>query len=92
MECDSYFSSVSDVQGSAKRWALGCVNLASWLPLAAGGEFPKPRAHLLADPCRISMNINDTPPQAGLRGSSTTVQSGASSGSEKRLGSTLASK
>ena len=24
------------VQGSAKRWALGCVNPASWLPLAAG--------------------------------------------------------
>ena len=26
------------VQGSAKRWALGCVNLASWLPLAAGAS------------------------------------------------------
>ena len=40
------------LQGSAKRWALGCVNSASWLPLAAGwGEFTQPRAHLLADPC-----------------------------------------
>ena len=25
------------VQGSAKRWALGCVNPGSLLPLAAGG-------------------------------------------------------
>ena len=24
------------VQGSAKRWALGCVHPSSWLPLAAG--------------------------------------------------------
>ena len=29
---------------SAKRWALGCVNFAFWLPLAAGGEFTQPRA------------------------------------------------
>ena len=39
------------VQGSAKRWALGCVIPASWLPLAATGEFTHPRTHLLADPC-----------------------------------------
>ena len=32
------------IQGSAKRWALGCVNSAFWLPLAAGGEFTQPRA------------------------------------------------
>ena len=38
-------------QGSAKRWALGCVNPASSLPLSAGGEFTQPRAYLLADPC-----------------------------------------
>ena len=28
------------------------MNLASWLPLTAGGEFTQPRAHLLAAPCR----------------------------------------
>ena len=33
--------------------ALGCVNPASWLPLAAGGEFTQPRAYLLADPCMV---------------------------------------
>ena len=27
------------VQGSSKRWALGCVIPASWPPLAAGGAF-----------------------------------------------------
>ena len=39
------------VQWSAKRWALGCMNPAFWLPLAAGREFTQPRAHLLVDPC-----------------------------------------
>ena len=39
------------VQGSAKRWFLGCVNPAFWLPLAEGGEFMQPRAHLLDEPC-----------------------------------------
>ena len=33
---------VSTVQGSAKIWALGCVNPASWLLLAAGDEFTQP--------------------------------------------------
>ena len=41
----------SIVQGSAKRWSLGCVNL----PPAARGsleaEITQPRATLLADPC-----------------------------------------
>ena len=40
-----------DIQGSAKRRALGCVNS---LPAARGGQeagFTQPRAHLLADPC-----------------------------------------
>ena len=37
--------------GSAKRWTQGCVNPASWLPLATGGMFTQPRAHLLPDPC-----------------------------------------
>ena len=43
------------VQGSAKRWALGCMNPASLLPLATGSEFTQPRgrAHLLADPCTV---------------------------------------
>ena len=26
------------IQGSAKRWGLGCVNPAFWLPLAAGAS------------------------------------------------------
>ena len=40
------------VQGSAKRWDLGCVNS---LPVAGGSQetgFTQPRDHLLADPCR----------------------------------------
>ena len=36
---------VRKVQGSIKRWALGCVILASWVPLAAGREF----THLLME-------------------------------------------
>ena len=40
-----------DVQGSAIRWSLGCMNPASWLTLAAGDEFTQHKAHLLADPC-----------------------------------------
>ena len=28
-----------NIQGWAKEWSLGCANLASWLPLAAGAEF-----------------------------------------------------
>ena len=39
------------IQGSAIRGVLGCVNPAYVLPLAVGGEFTQPRAHLLADPC-----------------------------------------
>ena len=39
------------VQGWAKEWALGCVNPASRLPLAAGGEFTQPRARSFAQPC-----------------------------------------
>ena len=44
---------IKNVQGWAKEWALGCVNPASWFPLAAGVEFTQPRVHLLlsADPC-----------------------------------------
>ena len=41
------------VQGSAKRWALGCVNPASWLPLATGCEFTQSRDHSFAQPCRF---------------------------------------
>ena len=39
------------LQGWAKEWALGCVNPASWLPPAAGGEFTQPRAHSFAHLC-----------------------------------------
>ena len=41
----------TDLQGSAKRWALGCVNPASRLRLAVGDVFMQLRAHLLAYPC-----------------------------------------
>ena len=34
------------IQRWAITWALGCVNLASWLHLAAGREFTQPRAQL----------------------------------------------
>ena len=40
----------AQVQGSAKRWALGCVNLR---PVARGSQeagFTQPRAHLIASP------------------------------------------
>ena len=40
-----------------QKGALGCVNPASWLPLAAGGEFKQPRAHLLANPCIICKRL-----------------------------------
>ena len=42
---------VHQIQVSAERWALGCVNPASWLPLMIV-RFTQPRVHLLADPCR----------------------------------------
>ena len=32
-------------------FTVGCVNPASWLPLAVGRKFTQPRAQLLADPC-----------------------------------------
>ena len=36
----------------AIRWALGCVNPASWLPLAAAGrKLTQPRALLVANIC-----------------------------------------
>ena len=41
------------LQGSAKRWALGCVNPASWLSLAAEREFTQPRDHYFAQPCIV---------------------------------------
>ena len=42
------------VQGSAKRCTLGCVNSH---PAARGNQeagFTQPRAHLIADPCRLT--------------------------------------
>ena len=51
---------VVHVQGSAKRWSLGCVNSP---PTARGSQetrFTQPRAHLLADPCSLySDNDNE---------------------------------
>ena len=46
------FSMWTHVEGWAKEWTLGCVNPASWLSLAAGGEFTQPRDHSFAQPCR----------------------------------------
>ena len=46
------------LQGSAKRWALGCVNMP---PVARGSQearFTQPRAHLLADPCRYDIFLD----------------------------------
>ena len=39
------------LQGWAKEWSLGCVNLASWLPLAAGREFTQPSDPFFVQPC-----------------------------------------
>ena len=39
--------------GLAKRWALGCVIPASWLPLATWSKFTQHRDQLLADPCNV---------------------------------------
>ena len=49
------------VQGSAKRWALGCVNPASRFHLATGHEFTQPRAHLLVHLC-ISKRVAKSGP------------------------------
>ena len=48
------------MQGWAKEWSLGCVNPASWLPLAAGGEFTQPRDHSLAQPCILLTWLNSS--------------------------------
>ena len=40
------------------RWFLGCLNPASWLPLAAGREFTQPRAHSFAQLCIAWENIS----------------------------------
>ena len=39
-----------------KWWELGCVNPASWLSLAAGGQFTQPRTHLLSECCRAELS------------------------------------
>ena len=44
-----------NVQRWAIRWALGCVNPASWVPLATGHGFTQPRVHLLAQE-KVDMN------------------------------------
>ena len=56
------------VQGSAKRWALGCVNPAFWIPLAAGGVFTEPRVYLLANPCTHTHAITRRPNDSFIRG------------------------
>ena len=35
------------------------MNTASWLPLAAGGEFTQPRAHLIDNPCTLRSATSD---------------------------------
>ena len=58
--CMNFVSRSRYAQRSAEKWALGCVNPASWFPPAAGGEFTQPRVHLLADPCTyISKKLKD---------------------------------
>ena len=42
----------------AIRWSLGCVNPASWLPLAAGCEFTQPRDHSCPALYTYLKNIN----------------------------------
>ena len=49
------------IQGCAKEWTLGCMNPASWLPLAAGCKFTQPRDHSFAQPCRIVLSFKDGP-------------------------------
>ena len=56
------------IQGSAIRWALGCVNPASWFPLAVGGKFTQPRVHLLADPCTAKHHERKSAPREGREG------------------------
>ena len=46
---------VTVIQSWAIGWALGCVNSR---PMARGSQeagFTQPRAHLLADPCRLAL-------------------------------------
>ena len=55
------------IQRWAIRWALGCVNSGSWLPLATGRKFTQPRAHLISqlyifrNECSFSMALNEFP-------------------------------
>ena len=49
--CDFIPKSFLDIQRWAKEWMVGCVNTASWLPLAAGCEFSQPRARSFGQPC-----------------------------------------
>ena len=57
------------VPGSAKRWALGCVNPTSWLPWPRGGVFTQPRAHLIANfvNCRGRVSCQMLPVDCGKR-------------------------
>ena len=48
------WSNYTPVQRWAKMWALGCVNPASWLPLALGCKFTQPRTHLIAHFCTVA--------------------------------------
>ena len=49
LQWDSHYGYV---QGSAKRWALGCVNSPPTVRGSQEAGFTQPRAHLIADPCR----------------------------------------
>ena len=48
----------SNVQGSAKRWSLGCVNLPPVVRRSQEPGFTQPRDLLIADPC-ISSHHRD---------------------------------
>ena len=49
------------LQGWAKEISLGCVNTASWLPLATRREFTQPRDHLLACSCTLRRRSQQLP-------------------------------
>ena len=59
----------SELQSWAKECSLGCVNPASWLPLAAGHEFTQPRDHLIANLCKKHSAMHDAVFELTMRGS-----------------------
>ena len=68
---------VIHIQGSVKRFALGCVNSP---PSARGSQesgFTQPKAHLLADPCTYNSGPSGTVPLRVFAGEMGVVLSAA---------------